>query len=267
MSVALPSDVVPLPVGARPHGVRHEPPRPTLAARLWFGWAAVWTVVLTVVFTPIVLVHSALRPGDRTFKRWAGAWSRGILACAGMRLRVETRAALDPGRPYVFVSNHQNALDVLTTAAGVPHPFGFAAKAELRRAPFIGWVLARTACVFVDKSSPRRAAETIVRSAAHLRAGSSVLLFAEGGRSWGPALGPFQRGAFVLAVEAGVPLVPVTVIGNSGVLDERVRAARPGRVRLVVGAPIPTAGLARAAAAELEVRVRAWMEEELKAAG
>jgi 1-acyl-sn-glycerol-3-phosphate acyltransferase len=234
------------------------------ATRAGFGWLAICVSLWTIVFAPVVVLHSTFRPGARTFKLWAGTWARFTLWSAGVRMVVEDRARLAPGTPAVFVSNHQNSLDVLTTAAGIPYPFGFVAKASLRKLPLIGWVLARTACLFVDRSTPRKAAESVIVAAERLRHGDAVLLFPEGGRSWGNDLQPFQRGAFLLAAQAGVPLVPVAIIGNERRLDERRGVFRPGRVRLVVGEPIPSAGRGREAVPALMEEVRAWMEGELR---
>jgi 1-acyl-sn-glycerol-3-phosphate acyltransferase len=239
------------------------PVRATPAARLAFVLAFLWALAWTLVFAPLVVVESTFRPGAETFQRWAGRWAKTLLLGCGVRLRVDDRARLAPGTPAVFVANHQNSLDILTTAAGVPYPFGFAAKAGLRRLPLIGWVLARTACLFVDRSTPRKAAESVIEAAARLRAGDAVLLFPEGGRSWSSVLQPFQKGAFVLAAQAGVPLVPVVVVGNDRRLDERRWALRPGPVRLVVGEPRPTAGRGKEAVPALMEEVRAWMEAEL----
>ncbi len=235
----------------------------SLATRAGFVWAAICVALWTIIFAPIVVLHSAFRPGARTFKLWAGTWARFTLISAGVRMSVEDRARLPSTTPAVFVANHQNSLDILTTAAGIPYPFGFAAKEGLRKLPLIGWVLSRTACLFVDRSTPRRAAESVIEAAARLRDGDAVLLFPEGGRSWSSVLQPFQRGAFVLAAQAGAPIVPVVVVGNDRRLDERHWVFRPGRVRLVVGEPIASAGRGKEAVPALMAEVRAWMEEEL----
>ena len=217
-----------------------------------------------MIFAPIVLVHAAFQPGARTLQRWIQPWARLLLWGMGVRLHTEMRTSLDPAQPVVFVANHQNSLDILTTAVGIPTPFGFTAKAALRRMPFIGPVLAHTACVFVDRSTPRRAVQSIAEAGAQIRAGNAVLVFAEGQRTWQTALVPFLRGAFMLAVEAGVPVVPVVLDGNVGVLDERVGASRSGDVRLIIGEPIPTEGCARRDIPMLMETVRTWMEAELE---
>jgi 1-acyl-sn-glycerol-3-phosphate acyltransferase len=235
----------------------------SFSTRLGFAWMGLVVAVWTTLCAPVVVLHSAFRPGARTFKRWAGLWARLILITSGVRLRVEDRARLAPGTPAIFVVNHQNALDILTTAAGIPYPFGFAAKASLRKAPLIGWVLARTACLFVDRSTPRKAAESVIVAAERLRNGDPVLLFPEGSRSYSAELGDFQRGAFVLAAQAGAPMVPVVVIDNHRRLDERTYVFRPGRVRLIVGEPIESAGRGKEAVPALMAEVRAWMEREL----
>lgn len=253
----MPSDVALVP------GLRREAPRPRLGTRLHFAWTLVWGVLCTLAFFPFVFVHALFRPGARTLHRWMVPWARLILRGAGVRLRVEHRAPLDPARPAVFVANHQNALDILTAAAGLPVPFGFTPKAELRRMPLVGAILAHTGNVFVDRSTPQRAARSLVEAGAEIRAGNAVLVFAEGERTWATALAPFLRGGFLLALEAGVPLVPVALDGDVGLLDERRGASRPGAARLVVGPPIETAGRTRADVPALMAEVRAWIAGEL----
>ena len=131
--------------------------RPSLGARLGFVWAAVWVSVWTIVFSPCVVVHSALRPGARTFMFWARLWARVVLFGVGVRVRAEDRAKLPPGQPVVFAANHQNSMDILVAAAGVPYDFGFAAKAGLRKPdPRIYQMMcellavAPGACVYLD---------------------------------------------------------------------------------------------------------------------
>ena len=251
----------PVPDGSPP--IRRTVPRPGVGARLHFGWAVVWTALWVLVFLLPILLDSWIRPGTKSFKRWMTPWARIILGGVGIRVRTEMRAPLPTDRPVVLIANHQNALDILTTSAGIPHPFGFTAKAGLRRMPLIGTVLAHTACVFVDRSSPRRAAQSLVEAGAEIRAGHSVLVFAEGRRTWQSDLAPFLRGAFLLAVEAGVPLVPVVLDGNVGLLDERHGASRPGAARVVIGPPLDTSTSTPRDVPALMSEVRAWMTSEL----
>ena len=244
--------------------VRTAPPAPSLAHRAWFGWIVFWSLFFTATLSPGVVVQSAFLPTARTLKAWMGPWARLLLAFAGVRQRVELRAPLPDG-PVVFVSNHVNALDIPAVMRGLPRPFLYVARHELRSWPFVGWVLDKTACLFIERDNPRKAVESLRRAADRIRGGDSVLLFPEGGRSQSHALKPFMRGPFVLAIQAGVPVVPVTLVGHMGVFSRDARAGRPGTVHLVVGEPIATDGLGRADAADLCARVRSVIEGELGA--
>ena len=245
-----------------PLSLRLTPPPPSPASRAWFGWLALSGAFFTATMSPLLVLHSGARPTARVLRGWMRPWGRAILASAGIRVRVEQRAPLPPG-PVVFASNHVNLLDVPVTMAVLPRDFLFVARRELRAWPVVGWVLEKTACLFIARDNPRQSVADLRQAAARIRGGDSVLLYPEGGRSYSHALAPFMRGPFVLAIEAGVPVVPLTVVGHAGLLSLRDRTARPGETRFVIGAPVETAGLTRADAAGLQARVRAAIEAEL----
>ena len=252
----------PVAVSPSPLPLRLDSPPPSPASRAWFGWVAAAGAFFTVTMSPLLVLHSATEPTARTLRAWMRPWGRAILASAGVRVRVEQRAPLPPG-PVVFVSNHVNLLDIPVTMAALPRDFLFVARRELRAWPVVGWVLEKTACLFIARDNPRQSVADLRSAAERIRGGDSVLLYPEGGRSYSHALAPFMRGPFVLAIEAGVPVVPLTMVGHTGVLSVRDRTARPGETRFVIGAPIETAGLARADAAGLQARVRDAIEAEL----
>ena len=238
------------------------PPPPTVASRLWFGWAGLCGAFFTLLLSPLLVLHSGFRPTAQTLLLWMRPWGRAILAGWGIRVQVELRARTPDG-PVVFVANHVNLLDIPVATAVMPRPFLFVARHELRAWPIVGWVLDKTACLFIARDNPRQSVRDLRAVAARIRAGESVLLYPEGGRSYGHEMLPFMRGPFVLAIEAGVPIVPVTMVGHAGLLSLADRTARSGRARFVIGEPIETAGLSRADAAELADRVRAVIEREL----
>ena len=236
-----------------------------VGTRLHFAWTLACTAFFTATMSPGVVIHSAFRPGAQTFMTWMRPWARFILGCSRIRLEVESRAPVP--EPVVFVCNHQNAMDIPVLSAALPVPFVFGAKKSLEKWPFVGWVLARTACLFIDRSGPKKALASLMEAAERIRGGASVLLFPEGGRSWRHDLLPFMRGPFLLAIQAGVPVVPVALVGNTGVMDEARKLSYPGTVRVVLGEPIPTDGLTRRDAAALSERVREWTARELERAG
>ena len=246
--------------------LRLAPPPPSPASRAWFGWTALCAGFFTLTMSPALVLHSGYRPTARTLRAWMRPWAAAILKSVGIRVRVEQRAPVPDG-PVVFASNHINVLDIPVSMVGLPRPFLYVARRELRAWPVVGWVLEKTACLFIARDNPRQSVADLRRAAEQIQGGESVLLYPEGGRSYGHVLRPFMRGPFVLAIEAGVPVVPVTLIGHAGLLSVEDRTARPGETLFVIGAPIETAGLTRADAAALLARVRDVIQAELSAVG
>ena len=240
-------------------------PPATLATRLFFAWFAVLAVLVTIPMSLLQAAAHRMSPTTRTFRRYASRWGRFILRGMGIRVRVEERETLAPEGPYVFVSNHQNLLDILALAAGLPYPFGFVAKVELAKVPFLGFAIRHSASVFIDRSEPRRALESLQQAGARIRAGMSVLVFPEGERTYNASMHPLKKGAFAIAVEAGVPLVPVTILDAYRLMNEQRRTARPGVIHIVVGRPIPMAGRHRRDIPAIMESVQAGMAAELGA--
>jgi 1-acyl-sn-glycerol-3-phosphate acyltransferase len=220
-------------------------PPPTVANRLRFLWMVFAMFCIAAPLVVCQFVTHRRDPSARNFKRWAGRWGRWTLRAGGIRIHVKDEAGLDPSRPYVFASNHQNALDILALVGGVPYPFGFVAKSELRKMPLIGTALKNSASLFIDRSDPRLSLQSLQEAGARIREGNSVLIYPEGARSFGPRLLPLKRGAFMVALEAGVPVVPVTIIDAYRLLDERGKLARPGTIHIRLGKPIEVSGLHR----------------------
>lgn len=238
--------------------------RATLACRLWFVWFALIIVLITVPLSILQFISHQFSPTARNFKRWSSLWGRSVLALAGIRVHLEERARLDPEQPYVFVANHQNTLDILALAARLPYAFGFVAKEELAKVPMLGFAIRNSASLFINRSDRRRSIESMREAGERIRAGTSVLVYPEGSRSFASNLQPFKKGAFVLAIEAGVPVVPVTVCGAYRLLDERIYAGRPGLMRLVVGEPIDMTTKVRSDIPDIMVQVRGQMEAVLE---
>lgn len=258
----------PPPVEVRLPGVERVPRAedvlaPSPVRRAQALWTTAAALVGTAVYAPMQLVRYKRDPSPQTFHRLSGRWARGILRASGVRVALRDEAR--PSGPVVFACNHQSALDILVLAGFVPYPFGFVAKEELRSTPLIGPVLENSACVFVDRRDPRASVRSIQQAGREIRGGASVLVFPEGVRTYSGGLAPFQRGAFVLAVEAGVPVVPVALHGSYRVLDERRMAMRPGTVGLHLMPPIDTAGLTRRDLPSLMTQTRDALEASLHA--
>lgn len=216
----------------------------TSTARLHYGWAVMVSLgVSSYVLPPYTALH-ARQPSAALWAHWLKRWARHILAALGMEVQVEGASRV-PSEPCIFLTNHQTQLDIPILAEAIPVPFGYVAKHEIQAMPVIGYLMDRSPSVFLDRSNPRRAVESLNVAAERIRSGKSVLVFPEGARTFGPVLTDLKRGAFVLAIQAGVPLVPVTLVDAYRLMDERSLVSRPGVARVVIHDPIPTAGLTR----------------------
>ncbi len=197
----------------------------------------------TAILGSLAIVLSLLLPGVPVFIRVARVWSWLILRSSGIRLVVTRSPAYDPSRPSIYMSNHQSLFDVPSLTLAIRADLKFVTKRELLFIPIFGWSLWCAGFLFIDRKRRDRAVRSLARGSRKLRAGASILAFPEGTRSPTGELLPFKKGAFVLALEAGAPVVPVSISGGTSVLTKGSLRIRPGVVRIVIGAPIETAGM------------------------
>jgi 1-acyl-sn-glycerol-3-phosphate acyltransferase len=219
---------------------------------VFFGWAVVSTVVYGVVCIVIGLLS---RPAARAVGR---AWCRHLLAVGGVRLSTLGLDKLEPAGKYVFISNHASALDIPVLIVGLPYAVTFMAKKELFQIPFFGWGITVLGHIPVDRSSARKARESIVRAAKRIaNEAISLILFPEGTRSATGEIGEFKQGSLALAQRAAVPVVPVFLDGTHRVLGKKKALIQPGHIRLIIGDPIPATETRDAEKRDLAVRMRA----------
>lgn len=179
-------------------------------------------------------------------------WARLILLCAGIRVVVEGREHV-PGGPAVFAANHVSALDIPILFACLPADFRIVHKQSLYWAPVVGAYLYFSGHVAVDRKNAFRARHSLKRAAQRIHGGMNVALFPEGTRSRDGRLQPFKRGSFVLAQDARVPVVPVSLIGVKALVPGGLVSVRPGRIVLRIHPPVSTEGRPAEAVAD-EVR-------------
>jgi 1-acyl-sn-glycerol-3-phosphate acyltransferase len=191
------------------------------------------------------------------FAHWcARTWSRLILITTGVDVEVAGLDRLTPGRTYLFVANHQSIYDIPILFWSLPYQLRIIAKESLGQFPFLGWHLRRTGHMLVDRKRPDRTA--IFSWASRLTSqGLSLIVFPEGTRSPDGRVGRFKGGSFYLALEGGMPVVPISVVGSRHVMLKGRLATYPGRVRLVVHEPIDTRGMEDTDAREFGERIRA----------
>jgi len=177
------------------------------------------------------------------YDREQAAWGRRLLRLNGARLRVEGLERLEESGAYVFVANHASLVDIWALLAAVPQSVKFLAKRELLHWPLFGRVLRAAGHLPIDRADMRHAVAAYDEAAAKIRLGTSAAVFAEGTRTTTGDLLAFKRGPFVLAIRAGVPVVPVWIGGTFGMLPRGSLRFRPGEVVVRLGEPMPTAHL------------------------
>jgi 1-acyl-sn-glycerol-3-phosphate acyltransferase len=150
--------------------------------------------------------------------------------------------AIREGRqPVIFMSNHESQMDPPVLIAALPLPAVYIAKQELKYLPFIGWAAWAAGVIFIDRRDRERALRSIHDAALQIRGGKSVVIFPEGTRSRTGQLLPFKKGGFALALDAGVPIIPIATVGGFQVLPRGTLRFRPGRYLVLVGEPVDPA--------------------------
>jgi len=217
-------------------------PRPAWRSFHWYRtifWLIPTIAVYTIVLGTASIASSVFDRRGHFAHRCARAWSWLILTTTGVGVQVEGLERLTPGRTYVFVANHQSIYDIPVIFWSIPFQLRIIAKESLGRFPVLGPHLKRTGHMLVDRRKPDRAG--ILGWAGRLTAnGLSLIVFPEGTRSRDGVVGSFKGGSILLALQAGLPIVPLSVIGSRHVMRKGELTTRPGRVRLVVHAPIDT---------------------------
>jgi 1-acyl-sn-glycerol-3-phosphate acyltransferase len=226
----------------------------------WHWWRTVFYLIPAISIYTIVLGTASL--ASSVFDRrgyfahgCARAWSWLILATTGVRVEVRGLSGLERDRTYVFISNHQSIYDIPVVFATLPYQLRIIAKESLGQFPFLGWHLRRTGHLLVDRRNPDRAG-ILRRWKALVGEGLSLIVFPEGTRSADGRVGLFKAGSVLLAIEAQLPIVPVSVDGTRHVMRKGELTTRPGHATVVVHPPIETEGMVPGDARALADRLR-----------
>src|SRR5579875_1207072 len=176
-------------------------------------------VLSTIYWGTLSLVVSFFDASGRAQLRMARHWAKSLLWIAGARVEIEGLEKIRPDGSYVISPNHASYMDTPVVLANLPVQFRFLAKRGLFQIPFLGTHLARAGHIPVPRDDPRAAVKTLTAAAQGIRdRGISMLIFPEGGRTHDGVLRPFKEGAAYIAIKAGVPIVPVALIGTRAVL-------------------------------------------------
>lgn len=223
-----------------------------MAPASWFRLVA---ALATAFFGCISLVCGLWDRSGSQQHLVARAWARTLLLLSLSRVRVIGAEKLGHFPVAVYASNHLSYMDTPVLFAKLPFQFRILAKQMLWKVPFVGWYLNRSGQVPVDASSPRSAVAGLLRGVAALKAGMPLVLFPEGARSPDGRLGAAHSGCAFMAIRAGVPLVPLALVGTYELLPIHVYTLRPRPLKIIVGDPIATDGLTTKDADDLTARL------------
>jgi len=225
-------------------------------------WTAAFPVFILVCLAILLVAAFYRGPGlEALIKRGC----RLILFCAGVRVRIHGLENWEPGRRYLLMMNHVNLLDPLVFYARFP---GFARTVEEEghfRWPVYGWMIRRIGQIPMDRIHPRRASESLAKAAAFIKARKnySFIVFPEGTRTLDGNLGPFKRGGFLLAGEAGLDILPIIQVGAYRIMRKGSKLLRPGRIDVYLEPPIASSGSSREDIAKWMSRVREVFDHRL----
>jgi 1-acyl-sn-glycerol-3-phosphate acyltransferase len=221
-------------------------------------------VLATLLFGGYVLAAGLFdRSGSLAFGG-IRCWARLLLRLCAVRVVVSRERELPA--PAVFAANHTSAADILLVFGFVPAEFRIIHKRSLRWVPLVGWCLWAAGHVSIDRTKVFRARRSLELAARRIRGGTSVVVFPEGTRSRDGRVGLFKRGSFLLAIQAGVPVVPVSLIGVRRVAPHGLLSLRPGKVEVRLHAPVATAGRAAEEAEALAEEVKSQVVSGLSEA-
>lgn len=208
-----------------------------------------YRIYLCLVMAPVALVVTTLTALTTILGSTLGlgrswgyypeiVWSRIVIALTLVRVKVVGRENLKKDTSYVFVANHQSAYDIFTIYGYLGHNFRWMMKRSLRKIPLIGYSCEKSGQIFVDRSSPRAIRQTLEEAEKRLSKGMSIVVFPEGARTWDGKMRPFKRGAYLLATEFNLPVVPITIDGAFNVMPRFKKIPKWGRITLTIHKPI-----------------------------
>lgn len=195
----------------------------------------------TTLLTALIVIIGCACGGERFFSHYPPVWwSKVVCFITLCPVKVIGREKLNKKHSYVFVANHQGAYDIFLIFASLGQPIKWVMKQELRKIPFVGFACKLAGFIFVDSSSPKAAAKTIGEAEAKLRDGVSVVVFPEGSRSRTGKMARFKKGAYQMALDLKLPIVPITINGPYEVMPIGTFLINPHKMELIIHDPIPT---------------------------
>lgn len=198
---------------------------------------------VATVITALTTATGSLLFGGRFWGYWPPhIWSRIFCALTLVRVKVSGRENIDKNTSYVFISNHQGAYDIFAIYGYLNHNFKWMMKESLKKIPLVGYACTCAGHIMVNRTDPHAIRQTMDEARQRLQGGMSIVVFPEGSRSKDGYMAPFKKGAFLLASQFGLPLVPVTLDGSYDIMTKSARLPRWGTIRMTIHKPLEQQG-------------------------
>jgi 1-acyl-sn-glycerol-3-phosphate acyltransferase len=199
-------------------------------------------IAVTAFMSTCAFLFPLISPGENKAHKIANLWAKMLLKLTSIRVDVIGRENILMDRPQIFMANHQSDFDILIVLAHIPGQFRWIVKKELFKIPIFGKAMKNAGYIEIDRQNHEKAMKSMDEAAVKIREGKSVVTFPEGTRSKDGTIKPFKQGLFHLAIKAGVPIVPITIIGAHEIMPKRTLKVRPGRIAMVIDRPVEVSG-------------------------
>lgn len=235
----------------------------TLGRLLFALWSFLWAVLTTTIHSILYIIAFAAR--SPAFALWVErSYYGSLLGGLGVKLRVSGRERIPEGESFVAMGNHRSYLDIPALVLALyPVPVVFVAKKELTRIPFLGWAIAYSHHIVVDRGNREQAVSALKEAMAKIKKGIALGVFPEGTRATTHSLLPFKKGGFYVAVDAGLPILPVSINNSDCVFGKKSGLPRPGEIRLSIHPVVRPASQERTEIPPLVATVRRIIESGL----
>ena len=195
-------------------------------------------IVLTLLTSIFTIILSPIFPNSNISYLPARWWSKATCGLFFIKVKVKGLEKIEKGKSYVFAANHQSMFDIFVIYGWLPVRFKWIMKKELRKVPFVGLASEMAGHIFIDRSNAHAAKLSIEKAEKQLKKGNSIVIFPEGTRSTNGQMRKFKKGAFQIAADLALPIVPVTIKGSFERLSKTSFKVKPGVIEMIIHQPI-----------------------------
>ena len=197
-------------------------------------------VLLSIVLGTLAVLARLFDSSSNLSHRVSSLWGRLLCTLNGIQVDIEGLEHIRKDQAQIFIANHQGFFDIFALNGFMPVQIRWVAKSSLFKIPFVGWSIAASGYVPVDRSNRKKSYQAFLATIDKLKAGNSIVIFPEGTRSEDGTIGPFKKGGLLLSVRSGAPLVPVTLLGTGNIIRKGSGIIRPGPIQIIISPPIPS---------------------------